>query len=65
MRLLTAYFAKLDAMVNKMSHVFISYRVASDRQLARRLYDTLSELSIGETGQRMRVYLDQTQLEDG
>jgi hypothetical protein len=31
MRLLTAYFAKLDAMVNKMSHVFISYRVASDR----------------------------------
>ena len=65
MRLLTAYFAKLDAMVNKMTHVFISYRVASDRQLARRLYDTLSELSIGETGQRIRVYLDQTRLEDG
>ena len=65
MRLLMAYFAKLDAMVNKMTHVFISYRVASDRQLARRLYDTLSELSIGETGQRIRVYLDQTRLEDG
>ena len=65
MRLLTAYFAKLDAMVNKMTHVFISYRVASDRQLARRLYDTLSEISIGETGQRIRVYLDQTRLEDG
>jgi hypothetical protein len=65
MRLLTAYFAKLDAMVNKMTHVFISYRVASDRQLARRLYDALSELSIDETGQRMRVYLDQTRLEDG
>jgi hypothetical protein len=65
MRLLTAYFSKLDAMVNKMTHVFISYRVASDRQLARRLYDALSELSIDETGQRMRVYLDQTRLEDG
>jgi hypothetical protein len=65
MRLLTAYFAKLDAMVNKMTHVFISYRVASDRQLARRLYDALLELSIDETGQCMRVYLDQTRLEDG
>jgi hypothetical protein len=37
MRLLTTHFAKLDGIVNKMTHVFISYRVASDRQLARRL----------------------------
>jgi hypothetical protein len=65
MRLLTNYFTKLDAMVNKMTHVFISYRVASDRQLARRLYDTLSSISIDEEGQRLRVYLDQTRLEDG
>jgi hypothetical protein len=65
MRLLTAYFAKLDAMVNKMTHVFISYRVASDRQLARQLYDMLSNISMDETGQRVRVYLDQTRLEDG
>ena len=65
MRLLAAYFAKLDAMVNKMTHVFISYRVASDRQLARRLHDALSELTLDETEQRLRVYLDQTRLEDG
>jgi hypothetical protein len=65
MRLLTAYFAKLDAMVNKMTHVFISYRTGSDRQLARRLYEQLSEMTIDETGQRVRVYLDQTRLEDG
>ena len=65
MRLLTAYFAKLDAMVNKMTHVFISYRTGSDRQLARHLYEELSEMTIDETGQRVRVYLDQTRLEDG
>jgi hypothetical protein len=55
MRLLTAYFAKLDAMVNKMTHVFISYRTGSDRQLARRLHEQLSEMTIDETGQRVRV----------
>jgi hypothetical protein len=58
MRLLTAYFAKLDAMVNKMTHVFISYRTGSDRQLARRLYEKLSEMTIDETDQHVRVYLD-------
>ena len=52
-------------MVNKWSHVFISYRVASDRELARRLYDELSALTIEETGQKLRVYLDQQRLEDG
>jgi hypothetical protein len=65
MRLLTAYFAKLDAMVNKMTHVFISYRTGSDRELARRLSEQLSEMTLDETGQRVRVYLDQTRLEDG
>jgi hypothetical protein len=65
MRLLTAYFSKLDALVNKMTHVFISYRTGSDRELARRLYEQLSEMTIDETGQRVRVYLDQTRLEDG
>ena len=65
MRLLAAYFSKLDAMVNKSSHVFISYRVASDRQLARRLYDLLSDMTLEDTGQKLRVYLDQTRLEDG
>ena len=52
-------------MVNKWSHVFISYRVASDRDLARRLYDALSMITLDETGQKLRVYLDQTRLEDG
>merc|ERR1740117_1910425 len=65
MRLLAAYFSKLDAMVNKMSHVFISYRVASDRQLARRLYGLLSDMTLEDTDQKLRVYLDQTRLEDG
>jgi hypothetical protein len=45
--------------------VFISYRGASDRDLARRLYDSLSALTIEETGQKLRVYLDATRLEDG
>eukprot|EP01051_Picozoa_sp_SAG22_P007109 SAG22_NODE_489_length_9845_cov_5.954550_9_plen_401_part_00 len=65
MRLLAAYFSKLDALVNKSSHVFISYRVASDRQLARRLYDLLTEMTLDDTDQKLRVYLDQTRLEDG
>eukprot|EP01045_Picozoa_sp_COSAG04_P005830 COSAG04_NODE_276_length_18405_cov_14.052278_6_plen_591_part_00 len=65
MRLLSAYFGRLENMVNKWSHVFISYRVAADRDLARRLYDELSALTIEETGQKLRVYLDQERLEDG
>jgi hypothetical protein len=65
MRLLAAYFERLENMVSKWSHVFISYRVASDRELARRLYDSLSKLTIEETGQKLRVYLDATRLEDG
>jgi hypothetical protein len=65
LRLLASYFSKLENMVNKWSHVFISYRVASDRELARRLYDALSAMTVDETGSKMRVYLDQTRLEDG
>ena len=65
MRLLAAYFERLENMISKWSHVFISYRVAADRELARRLYDSLSALTIEETGQKLRVYLDQTRLEDG
>jgi hypothetical protein len=65
MRLLADYFSQLENMVNKWSHAFISYRVASDRDLARRLYDALSAVTLDETGQKLRVYLDQTRLEDG
>ena len=64
-RLLAAYFEKLENMVNKWSHVFISYRVASDRDLAQRLHESLSALTLEETGQKLRVYLDSTRLEDG
>ena len=49
MRLLSEYFRHLDAMVNSMTHVMISYRSRSDRQLARRLYDQLSELEVSRT----------------
>eukprot|EP01051_Picozoa_sp_SAG22_P006426 SAG22_NODE_420_length_10739_cov_7.090320_12_plen_232_part_00 len=65
MRLLAQYFSKLDALVNKQSHAFISYRVASDRQLARRLFDLLVDMTLDDTDQKLRVYLDQTRLEDG
>ena len=65
LKALAQYFGRLDAMVNKWSHVFISYRVASDRQLARRLYDLLTDMTLDDTGQKLRVYLDQTRLEDG
>ena len=65
MRLLAEYFTRLDALVNKTSHVFISYRVASDRQLARRLHDLLSVMTLEDTDQKLRIYLDQTRLEDG
>jgi hypothetical protein len=64
MKLLQEYFEEMDTMVNKWSHVFISYRVASDEELARQLYDALSS-TILETGQTIRVYLDQVRLEDG
>ena len=52
-------------MFNKMKHVLISYRTCSARELARLLYEQRSEMTIDETGQRVRVYLDQTRLEDG
>ena len=45
--------------------MFISYRVASDRQLARRVCDLLTDMTLDDTGQKLRVYLDQTRLEDG
>ncbi len=65
LKILSAYFHTLDNLVNKSTHVFISYRVASDRELARRLFDELSNMTLVDTGQKVRVYLDQTKLEDG
>ena len=65
MRLLATYFGGLENLVNKWTHVFISYRVAADRDLARRLYTELSAITLAATGQKLKVYLDQTRLEDG
>jgi hypothetical protein len=46
-------------------HVFLSYRVASERELARALHDALSSQQVGTDGIRLKVYLDQVQLVDG
>jgi hypothetical protein len=40
-------------------------RVASEREFAKSLFDSLSEATIEATGQKLRVYLDQVRLEDG
>jgi hypothetical protein len=63
--LLAAYFAKMEDEVNSHFHVFISYRVASEAQFAKALFDALSTMTLAETGQKLRVYLDQVRLEDG
>jgi hypothetical protein len=64
-RLLAGHIAKLEHLVNKTTHVFISYRAAADAGLAQQLYDELSARTLEPTGQRMRVYLDTARLEDG
>ena len=46
------------------SHVFISYRKASDKNLARKIYENLHD-KILENGSKMRVYFDEQSLEDG
>jgi hypothetical protein len=38
-------------------HVFISYRVASEKELARALYEKLSALQVGAKMVRLKVYL--------
>ena len=45
--------------------MFISYRVASDRDLAVRLHKALSSVVLEETGDELRVYLDSACLVDG
>ena len=64
-RLLADYIGKLDFVVNKTMHVFISYRVRADAELARTLYEQLSARTLVATGQKIRVYLDAIRLEDG
>eukprot|EP01047_Picozoa_sp_COSAG01_P031101 COSAG01_NODE_2193_length_8183_cov_3.620609_4_plen_433_part_00 len=64
-QLLGDHFARLEDEVNSDWHVFISYRVASEAAFARQLYDALSTMVLVETGQKLRVYLDQVSLKDG
>jgi hypothetical protein len=63
--LLSGFFGELRDGVESQYHVFISYRVASEAKFAKALYDALSQMVITETGQKLRVYLDQVRLEDG
>ena len=63
--LLAEYLAKLEDEVKSDYHVFISYRVATEAALAKKLYEELSQMTLAETGQKLRVYLDQERLEDG
>ena len=44
---------------------FPADRVASEKALALQLYKALSKQILGETGQQIRVFLDQVSLEDG
>lgn len=64
-QLLSDYIGKLEYIVNKTTHIFISYRVAADAPLAKALYERLSSLILEATGQKIRVYLDVVRLEDG
>jgi hypothetical protein len=63
--LLAEYLAKLEDEVKSDYHVFISYRVATEATFAKKLYEELSQMTLAETGQKLRVYLDQERLEDG
>ena len=40
-------------------------RVSSEAEFAKKLFDSLSEVTIEATGQKLRVYLDQVKLQDG
>lgn len=39
--------------------------MATEAAFAKQLYDKLSDMTLAETGQKLRVYLDQERLEDG
>ena len=58
------YASELDALQDCW-HVFISYRVRSEHEFAKALCDKLSDLVLGGTRQKLRVYLDQKRLKDG
>ena len=55
-KLLGEYIAKVEDEVNSDYHVFISYRVRTEATFAKALYDALSEMTLAESGQKLRVY---------
>ena len=59
------YFAKKETEISDDYHIFISYRVASERTFAKQLCDELSKETLAATGQRLRIFLDQISLKDG
>ena len=63
--ILSKYIDSLEAEVDTGYHVFISYRVASEKALALQLHTALTAKKLNETGQQLRVFLDQVSLEDG
>jgi serine/threonine protein kinase len=46
-------------------HVFISYRVQAEKELANQLFVELSKMQVGAKGEKMRVYLDHVRLRYG
>jgi hypothetical protein len=63
--LLSHYFDDVEADITSSYHVFISYRVASEKDFARKLHDELVQRSLEASGQKIRVFLDQVRLKDG
>jgi hypothetical protein len=54
--LLLDMILQMEDEVNNHYHVFISYRVKTEAQLAHALYDQLSAVELTESGQKLRVY---------
>ena len=44
---------------------FVQYRVATEKKLAKQLFDELSAITLAQSGQKIRVYLDSERLQDG
>ena len=63
--LLGDWIGKMEDEVNSHYHVFISYRVQTEKKLAKAIFDKLSGMTLVESGQKLRVYLDSERLEDG
>ena len=63
--LLLQYFENTADQLSTDFHVFISYRVRSEQEVAVALFEALSAVTIAGTRDNVRVYLDQRRLKDG